>query len=98
MTFSLPPRQQYNHYSHHGHGRHHPRNRMFGLGSGHHAIDKARSADSPNHKVPSSLTTPPDMSTPTTDSSLTLAATTTPKASTPTFTSTGATSCRSSSR
>ncbi|KAI9836228.1 MAG: hypothetical protein M1819_001565 [Sarea resinae] len=40
MNFSLPPRPQY----HHGHG--HPRNNRhnptWGLGSGYHAIDKAR--------------------------------------------------------
>ncbi|KAF2274478.1 uncharacterized protein EI97DRAFT_401981 [Westerdykella ornata] len=40
MNFSLPPRPQ-NNYHHHSHGRVR-RNPTWGLGSGYHAIDKAR--------------------------------------------------------
>ncbi|KAL9095926.1 MAG: hypothetical protein Q9165_001924 [Trypethelium subeluteriae] len=42
MNFSLPPRPQYNHQSYsHGH-RNGRRNPTWGLGSGYHAVDKAR--------------------------------------------------------
>lgn len=41
MNFSLPPRPHQNHHSH-GHGRNYRRNPTWGLGSGYHAIDKAR--------------------------------------------------------
>ncbi|ORY00440.1 hypothetical protein BCR34DRAFT_592547, partial [Clohesyomyces aquaticus] len=42
MNFSLPPRpQNYNPHSH-GYGRNHRRNPGWGLGSGYHAVDKAR--------------------------------------------------------
>ncbi|KAH7079355.1 hypothetical protein BKA63DRAFT_551719 [Paraphoma chrysanthemicola] len=40
MNFSLPPRPQ-NHHSH-GSGRNNRRNPTWGLGSGYHAVDKAR--------------------------------------------------------
>jgi hypothetical protein len=40
MNFSLPPRPQ-NHHSH-GYGRNNRRNPTWGLGSGYHAVDKAR--------------------------------------------------------
>jgi hypothetical protein len=40
MNFSLPPRPQ-NHYHHYSHGRSR-RNPTWGLGSGYHAVDKAR--------------------------------------------------------
>ncbi|KAF2176215.1 hypothetical protein K469DRAFT_700339 [Zopfia rhizophila CBS 207.26] len=40
MNFSLPPRPQNNH--HHSYPRHYRRNRTWGLGSGYHAVDKAR--------------------------------------------------------
>jgi hypothetical protein len=40
MNFSLPPRPQ-NHHSH-GYGRNSRRNPTWGLGSGYHAVDKAR--------------------------------------------------------
>ncbi|KAH8726877.1 hypothetical protein GQ44DRAFT_725649 [Phaeosphaeriaceae sp. PMI808] len=40
MNFSLPPRP-HNHQSH-GYGRHNRRNPTWGLGSGYHAVDKAR--------------------------------------------------------
>jgi hypothetical protein len=40
MNFSLPPRPT-NHQSH-GHGRSYRRNPTWGLGSGYHAVDKAR--------------------------------------------------------
>ncbi|MBE7182676.1 MAG: hypothetical protein INR71_15965 [Terriglobus roseus] len=40
MNFSLPPRPQHHH--HHGHGRQQRRNPGWGLGSGYHAVDKAR--------------------------------------------------------
>jgi hypothetical protein len=39
MSFNLPPRPQYNHNTF---GRGPRRNVTYGLGSGHHAIDKAR--------------------------------------------------------
>ncbi|KAF2271167.1 hypothetical protein CC78DRAFT_557175 [Lojkania enalia] len=43
MNFSLPPRpQNYNHYTSYGHGSNSRRNPTWGLGSGYHAIDKAR--------------------------------------------------------
>lgn len=42
MNFSLPPRPQNHHHSH-GHGRSYRRNPTWGLGSGYHATDKARS-------------------------------------------------------
>jgi len=41
MNFSLPPRPQH-HYQHHFNNRHQRRNPTFGLGSGYHAVDKAR--------------------------------------------------------
>ncbi|KIW92591.1 uncharacterized protein Z519_06438 [Cladophialophora bantiana CBS 173.52] len=41
MNFSLPPRPQH-HYQHHFNHRHQRRNPTWGLGSGYHAIDKAR--------------------------------------------------------
>lgn len=41
MNFSLPPRPQ-NHHQTHGHGRNYRRNPTWGLGSGYHAVDKAR--------------------------------------------------------
>ncbi|KIX09052.1 uncharacterized protein Z518_00130 [Rhinocladiella mackenziei CBS 650.93] len=41
MNFSLPPRPQ-NHYQHHFHHRQQRRNPTWGLGSGYHAVDKAR--------------------------------------------------------
>ncbi|OAP64693.1 hypothetical protein AYL99_00665 [Fonsecaea erecta] len=41
MNFSLPPRPQH-HYQHHFNHRHPRRNPTWGLGSGYHAIDKAR--------------------------------------------------------
>lgn len=41
MNFSLPPRPQ-NHHQSHGHGRSYRRNPTWGLGSGYHAVDKAR--------------------------------------------------------
>lgn len=40
MNFSLPPRPQ-NHQAH-GHGRNYRRNPTWGMGSGYHAVDKAR--------------------------------------------------------
>lgn len=42
MNFSLPPRPQNNYHHSHGHGRNYRRNPTWGLGSGYHAIDKAR--------------------------------------------------------
>lgn len=41
MNFSLPPRPQH-HYQHHFNHRHQRRNPTWGLGSGYHAVDKAR--------------------------------------------------------
>ncbi|EXJ91729.1 hypothetical protein A1O3_00279 [Capronia epimyces CBS 606.96] len=41
MNFSLPPRPQ-QHYQHHFNNRQPRRNATFGLGSGYHAVDKAR--------------------------------------------------------
>lgn len=42
MNFALPPRPQH-HYQHHFNNRHHQRrNPTWGLGSGYHAVDKAR--------------------------------------------------------
>ncbi|KAK6384678.1 hypothetical protein LTS17_002241 [Exophiala oligosperma] len=41
MNFTLPPRPQ-NHYQHHFNHRHQRRNPTWGLGSGYHAVDKAR--------------------------------------------------------
>lgn len=41
MNFSLPPRPQNDHQSH-GYGRNNRRNPTWGLGSGYHAVDKAR--------------------------------------------------------
>lgn len=43
MSFALPPRPQYNH--HHNHARNGRRNPTWGLGSGYHAVDKARYED-----------------------------------------------------
>ncbi len=40
MTFSLPPRPQ--NHQHHSHGRNGRKNPVWGLGSGYHAVDKAR--------------------------------------------------------
>ncbi|KAK7614334.1 hypothetical protein BKA81DRAFT_292184 [Phyllosticta paracitricarpa] len=42
MNFSLPPRPQSNHYGGHSHGRPYRRAPTWGLGSGYHAVDKAR--------------------------------------------------------
>lgn len=43
MNFSLPPRPQNYHPHHsHGYGRNYRRNPGWGLGSGYHAVDKAR--------------------------------------------------------
>lgn len=42
MNFSLPPRPQNHHHHSHGHGRNYRRNPTWGLGSGYHAVDKAR--------------------------------------------------------
>lgn len=42
MNFSLPPRPHYNQQHHPIHHRHQRRNPTWGLGSGYHAIDKAR--------------------------------------------------------
>ncbi|KAL5114937.1 hypothetical protein ACEQ8H_007184 [Pleosporales sp. CAS-2024a] len=41
MNFSLPPRPHTHHHSH-GYGRNNRRNPTWGLGSGYHAVDKAR--------------------------------------------------------
>lgn len=41
MNFSLPPRPQNHHHSH-GYSRNNRRNPTWGLGSGYHAVDKAR--------------------------------------------------------
>jgi hypothetical protein len=41
MNFSLPPRPS-NHGQSHGYGRNYRRNPTWGLGSGYHAVDKAR--------------------------------------------------------
>ena len=41
MNFSLPPRPQYQ-PQHHGHRPHQKYNRTWGLGSGYHAVDKAK--------------------------------------------------------
>lgn len=41
MNFSLPPRPQNHHHSH-GYGRNYRRTPTWGLGSGYHAVDKAR--------------------------------------------------------
>ncbi|KAK5058649.1 hypothetical protein LTR84_010913 [Exophiala bonariae] len=41
MNFTLPPRPQH-HYQHHFNNRNQRRNPVWGLGSGYHAVDKAR--------------------------------------------------------
>lgn len=41
MNFTLPPRPQH-HYQHHFNNRNQRRNPIWGLGSGYHAVDKAR--------------------------------------------------------
>ncbi|KAF1831807.1 RING finger domain-containing protein [Decorospora gaudefroyi] len=42
MNFSLPPRPTNHHHHSHGQGRNYRRNPTWGLGSGYHAVDKAR--------------------------------------------------------
>lgn len=42
MNFSLPPRPQNHHHHSHGYSRNNRRNPTWGMGSGYHAVDKAR--------------------------------------------------------
>lgn len=47
MNFSLPPRPTNHAHHSHGHGRNYRRNPTWGLGSGYHAVDKARQVARP---------------------------------------------------
>jgi len=97
MNFSLPPRPV-NYPPANSYNRQSSRKPTWGVGSGYHAVDKARSVRRSNSCPSEAQLIVSDTSTPTIVSLLTHATTTTPKGSTQTFTLTGQIFCRFSFR
>lgn len=89
MSFSLPPRPQHQPQHRFNNSRQARRNPTWGLGSGYHAVDKARLVGVSNRRQDRGIDMLPDMYMPTTDLSSIRGTTTQPKVRTPMFILTG---------